>query len=194
MAEVLFFHHVQGLTPGVIALADTLRAAGHTVHTPDLFGGRVFGSIEEGIAHAEGLDRARVDAEVDHIAAELPPGLVYAGISWGGASAQRLAQTRPGARGAVLLESFVPLSAPWSFGPWPEGVVVQVHGKAGDPFVAGEGDLEGARELVAGVGPGAELYVYPGDEHLFCDSSLPSSDPAATELLTARVLDLLRRV
>jgi dienelactone hydrolase len=194
MAEVLFFHHVQGLTSGITALAESLRAAGHTVHTPDLFGGRVLGSLEEGIGHTEALDPAQVQEQVDGIAAELPAGLVYAGISWGGAHAQRLAQTRPGARGAVLLEAFVPLTAPWSFGPWPDGVPVQVHGKEGDRFFAGEGDLDGARELVATVGPLAELHVYPGDEHLFCDSSLPSSDPAATGLLTRRVLGFLARV
>lgn len=194
MAEVLFFHHVQGRTPGVAALADALRAGGHTVHTPDLFDGRVLASIEEGIGHADGLDRARVDAEVDRIAAALPPELVYAGISWGGAQAQRLAQTRAGARGAVLLESFVPLSAPWSFGPWPARVPVQVHGKAADPFFAGEGDLEGAQQLVASGVAGAELYVYPGGQHLFCDSSLASYDAAATGLLTRRVLDFLARV
>lgn len=194
MAEVLFFHHVQGLTPGVVALADALREAGHTVHTPDLFDGRLPGSLEEGVVHAEGLDGAEVARRVDGIAADLPPELVYAGISWGVMHAQRLAQTRPGARGAVLLEAFVSLTAPWSFGPWPGGVPVQVHGKEADPFFAGEGDLDGARELVAAVGPIAELHVYPGSEHLFSDRSLPSSDPEATELLTRRVLDLLARI
>ena len=53
MAEVLLFHHAQGLTPGVRAFADELRAAGHTVHTPDLFDGRTFDSIDEGVAHAK---------------------------------------------------------------------------------------------------------------------------------------------
>ena len=46
MTEVLMFHHAQGLTPGLRAFADVLRAAGHTVHAPDLFDGRTFGSIE----------------------------------------------------------------------------------------------------------------------------------------------------
>ena len=49
MAEVVLFHHAQGLTAGVNAFADDLRRAGHTVHTPDLFGGRTFPTIEEGI-------------------------------------------------------------------------------------------------------------------------------------------------
>ena len=194
MAEVLLFSHVQGLTPGVRALADVLRAAGHTVHTPDLLDGALPGSLEEGIAATEALDPEQVRERVDRIAADLPPGLVYSGISWGAAHAQRLAQTRPGARGAVLLEAFVSLTAPWSFGPWPAGVPVQVHGMEGDPFFAGEGDLDAARELVADVGPTAELFVYPGERHLFTDGSLPSSDPGATALVLERVLGFLARV
>jgi esterase/lipase len=39
MAEVMLFHHAMGQTEGFTALADELRQAGHTVHTPDLFGG-----------------------------------------------------------------------------------------------------------------------------------------------------------
>jgi dienelactone hydrolase len=127
--------------------------------------------------------------------AHLPAGLVYAGFSFGGATAQRFAQTRPGARGALLYESFVSLSAEWSFGPWPAGLPVQVHGMQADPYFALEGDLEGARELVATVGPDvAELFTYPGDKHLFTDSSLPSYDPAATRLVLDRSLAFLDRV
>src|SRR3989304_8589948 len=61
MAEVLLFHHAQGLTPGVVAFADELRAAGHIVHTPDLFGGGTFESISGGTAllHDTGLDEVR---------------------------------------------------------------------------------------------------------------------------------------
>ncbi|HSN11729.1 MAG TPA: dienelactone hydrolase family protein, partial [Propionibacteriaceae bacterium] len=112
-----------------------------------------------------------------------------------GATAQRLAQTRPGARGALLYEACLPLTGAWAVGPWPAGVPVQVHGKDADPFFALEGDLEAARDLVATVGPRlAQLYVYPGDEHLFTDSSLPSYDPEATALVLQRSLELLDRV
>jgi dienelactone hydrolase len=127
--------------------------------------------------------------------AGLPAGLVYAGFSLGGATAQRFAQTRPGARGALLYESCVSLSAEWSFGPWPAGLPVQVHGMDGDPFFALEGDLDAARQLVEAVGPEvAELFTYPGDQHLFTDSSLPSYDPDATRLVLDRSLAFLRRV
>jgi dienelactone hydrolase len=71
---------------------------------------------------------------------------------------------------------------------WPAGVPVQVHGKEADPFF--EEDLPAARELVDST-EGAELYLYPGEEHLFADSSLSAYDAAAAALLTDRVLAFL---
>jgi dienelactone hydrolase len=189
MAEVVLFHHSQGLTPGVIAFADELRSAGHTVHTPDLFDGRTFGSIEEGMRYAEEIGFP--DEVIDRAARaveELPAELVYAGFSLGELPAQKLAQTRPGARGALLFYSCVPVSA---FGTsWPQGVPVQVHGMDADPIFIGEGDIDAARELV-NQAEDAELFLYPGDQHYFADSSLPSYDPDAMALLTRRVLDFL---
>jgi dienelactone hydrolase len=194
MAEVVLFHHVQGLTDGVRAFADELRAGGHTVHTPDLFDGERPATIEAGIELVDRLDDVLGERRAAAVAG-LPAGLVYAGFSLGGATAQRFAQTRPGARGALLYESFVSLSAEWSFGPWPAGLPVQVHGMDGDPYFAMEGDLDAARELVAAVGPEvAELFTYPGDQHLFTDSSLPSYDPDATRLVLMRSLAFLGRV
>ena len=193
MTTVLLFHHIQGLTPGVAAFADVLRQAGHTVHVPDLFGGRTFASIEEGAAFTQSGDAPDVDALADAAAAELPADLVYLGFSFGVMSAQRLAQTRPGAAGAVLCESCVPVTGDWAFGPWPEGVPVQIHGMDADPIFVGEGDVEAAREIVEHV-EDAELFLYPGDQHYFADSSLPSYDADATALLTRRVLEFLDRV
>jgi dienelactone hydrolase len=193
MAEVLLFHHAQGLTPGIIAFADELRAAGHTVHTPDLFDGRTFDSIEEGMAFikAQGFDAMRERGV--RFADDLPAELVYGGFSFGEMIAQELAQTRPGARGALLFYSCVPISGEWAFGPWPAGVPVQIHGADHDPYFVDEGDIEAAREIVATV-PDAELFLYPGDQHYFADSSLPSYDAEAAGLLMRRVLDLLARV
>ena len=193
MAEILLFHHAQGLTPGIHAFADELRAAGHTVHTPDLFEGRTFGSIEEGMAHIReaGFDELRQRGV--RLADDLPSGLVYAGFSFGVLPAQQLAQTRPGARGALLFYSCLPISGEWAFGPWPDGVPVQIHGMDSDPIFAGEGDVDAAREIVAKVRD-AELFLYPGDQHYFADSSLPSYDAGATALLTRRVIAFLDRV
>jgi dienelactone hydrolase len=193
MAEVLLFHHAQGLTPGVRAFADELRAAGHIVHTPDLFDGRTFGSIDEGMAYikADGMDEMVERGE--RTADDLPNELVYAGFSFGEMIAQKLAQTRPGAKGALLFYSAIPISGEWAFGPWPDGVPVQIHGMDNDPIFVGEGDVEAAREIVEQVDD-AELFLYPGDQHYFADSSLPSYDPEATALATRRVLEFLARV
>jgi dienelactone hydrolase len=190
MAEVVLFHHALGLTPGVVAFAGELRGAGHTVHTPDLFQGRTFGSISEGMRHAEEIGfPGEVIARGVRAVQGLPAGLVYAGFSLGVLPAQMLAQTRPGARGALLFYSCVPVA---EFGSgWPGGVPAQVHGMDADPVFAGEGDIDAARELVAQADD-AELFLYPGDQHYFADSSLPSYNPDATALLVERVLEFLR--
>jgi len=194
MTEVVLFHHVQGLTNGVRAFAERLRAGGHTVHVPDLFGGEVAGSISGGLALVGRIGDEELDQRVDDAVAGLPEGLVYGGFSLGGANAQRLAQTRPGARGALLYESCLPITGDWAIGPWPDGVPVQVHGMDADPFFAAEGDLAAARDLVAAVGPGlGQLFTYPGNKHLFTDSSLPSYDAAAAELVIERSLEFLAR-
>ena len=195
MAEVVLFHHVQGLTDGVRAFADQLRAGGHTVHTPDLFDGQQAATLDEGIAHAQGLSDELVNERAERVLADLPDELVYAGFSFGAATAQRLAQTRPKARGALLYESCISITGPWSFGPWPDGVPVQIHGMDKDPFFALEGDIDAARELVETVGSDlAELFVYPGDRHLFTDSSLPSYDADAATLVVQRSREFLDRV
>ncbi|HXS64270.1 MAG TPA: dienelactone hydrolase family protein [Streptosporangiaceae bacterium] len=189
MAEVVLFHHAQGLTPGIAAFADELRHAEHTVHTPDLFEGRTFGSIEEGMGYVEQVGFGEMIERGVRAVDGLPAEVVYAGMSLGVLPAQKLAQTRPGARGALLFYSCVPVT---EFGPsWPDEVPAQIHGMDADPFFVGEGDIDAARELVEQA-KDAELFLYPGDQHYFTDSSLPSFDPEATSLLIQRVLEFLR--
>jgi len=188
MADIVLYHHAQGLTAGVEAFADELRRAGHTVHVPDLYEGRTFDTLDEGLAYAKRTGFDTVTERGLTAVEGLGSALVYAGFSLGVMPAQQLAQTRAGARGALLFHSCLPVS---EFGEaWPVGVPVQVHGMEADPFFADEGDLDAARELV-GSTEGAELFVYPGNEHLFADSSLPSYDQAAADLLMRRVLDFL---
>ena len=187
MTEILLFHHALGLTSGVTEFADRLREAGHTVHTPDLYEGRTFRTVEEGVGYARETGFGTILERGVGAADELPSELTYAGISLGVMPAQKLAQTRPGARGALLLEACLP---PSEFGSWPEGVPVQIHGMEADPSFAGEGDLDAARALVDEAADG-ELFLYPGDRHLFADSSLPSYDAEAAALLTKRVLAFL---
>ncbi len=170
MAEVVLFHHAQGLTPGVIGFAEELRGEGHTVHTPDLYEGCTFDTLDQGIAHAEEIGFGEVLERGVRAVQALPAELVYAGFSLGVLPAQKLAQTRPGARGALLCYSCVPVS---EFGSaWPDGVPVQVHGMDADPIFVGEGDIDAARALVDEADD-AELFLYPGDQHYFADSSLP---------------------
>jgi dienelactone hydrolase len=186
MTEVLLYHHVQGLTEGVLSFAGELRQAGHTVHTPDLFDGRTFGTIEEGMDFAREAGFEALAERGVAAANRMGDGLVYAGFSLGVMIAQQLAQTRPDARGAVLMSGCLPVS---EFGDaWPENVAVQVHGKDADPFFVE--DLEAANDLVGSTNR-AGLFLYAGAEHLFADSSLASYDPDAAALLTERVLAFL---
>jgi len=189
MAEILLFHHALGQTDGVLGFADELRSAGHVVHTPDLFEGKTFSNVNEGVQHAAkeiGFDTVR---ERGRAATEgLPNEIVYAGFSLGGMPAQELAQTRPGANGALLFHSAIPAS---EFGStWPEGVPLEIHMMENDPWA--EEDIPAARELAENEG--AELFLYPGKVHLFADSSTSDYDEEAAALLKERVLAFLGRV
>ena len=191
MAEVLLFHHALGQTTGFLAFAERLRSAGHTVHTPDLYEGRVFDNIDDGVAFARETGFERIIERGVASADGLAGGLVYCGFSLGVLSAQKLAQTRAGARGALLFHGCVPVKM---FGSaWPADVPVQIHAMDADPWFVDEGDLDAARELVASAAK-ATLFLYPGSGHLFADSSRPDYDAAAAALLTQRVLDFLATV
>lgn len=191
MAEVILFHHALGLTPGVRSFADALRSGGNVVHTPDLFEGRTFPSGEEGVAHAGEVGFGTISERGRQAAEALPEGLVYVGISLGVMPAQMLAQTRPGAKGAVLISAAVPASE--FGGPWPEAVPLQIHVMEDDPLVRDEGDLDAARELARTVG-NSELFLYPGTKHLFVDDRLPDHDEEAATLVKQRVLAFLDRL
>jgi dienelactone hydrolase len=192
MAEVILFHHVAGLTDGVRSFAERLRAGGHTVHTPDLFGGETAATIDEGLALVDRIGDEELQGRGRAALAGLPEALVYAGFSYGSGMAQRFAQQRPGARGALLYEGCLPLTGDWGTGPWPQGLRAQVHGMDADPFFALEGDLNSAREIAALVGPEVvEVFTYPGDQHLFTDSSLPAYDKDATALVIERSMVFL---
>ena len=191
MAEVLIFHHAQGLTPGVRAFGDRLGAAGHAVHLPDLYEGRAFDSLDDGIAHAGEIGFGTIIERGGAAAEALPGELVYVGFSLGVLPAQALAQTRDGARAAVLLHSCVP---PSQFGGWPAGVPLQIHIMDEDPLASPpEIDLETARRLGEELAD-ATFFSYPGAAHLFADDSLASYDAHAARLAEERVLELLARV
>lgn len=187
MAELILYHHVLGLTDGVRAFADQIRAGGHTVHLPDLFEGATPSSIEEGVAHAKEIGGDTITKRADEAAASLPAEIVYGGFSLGSMEAQRLVQTRPGALGALFYHGGdVPVS---EFGtPWPESVPLQIHASEGDGWL----DRETVDEVIAETK--GELFVYPGNGHLFTDSSWKEYDEASTKLVIERTLEFLGRV
>ena len=185
MAEILLFHHAQGLTPGVLAFADDLRADGHVVHTPDLYDGNTFDDLDEGVGYAKKVGFDTILERGRRTADDLPNELVYAGFSLGVMPAQLLAQTRLGAQGALFFSAALPAS---EFGAWPDGVPAQIHMMEDDAWA--EEDLPAARELAETV-DGVELFLYPGDKHLFADTSLKDYDEAAATLLQERVREFL---
>jgi dienelactone hydrolase len=184
----MLFHHALGQTPGFLAFANELRRAGHVVHTPDLYEGRRFDTLDAGVAHAQQIGFGQIAERGARAAETLPNALVYAGFSLGVLPAQKLAQTRPGARGALLLHACI--AAAEFGGVWPREVPVQIHAMDADPFFVGEGDLAAARALVTSAAD-AQLFLYPGDQHLFADAGLASFDASASALLRERVLDFL---
>jgi dienelactone hydrolase len=190
VAELLLFHHAQGLTAGCLSFADDLRAAGHVVHAPDLYDGKTFADLDDGVGYAREVGFGTIGERGRLAAEDLPNEIVYAGFSLGAASAQMLAQTRPGAKGALLFHGCVP---PSEFGsPWPQGVPLQIHLMEADEWAL-EGDLDAARELDETV-ESAELFLYPGDRHLFADNSLPDYDKSAATLLKQRATSFLDNI
>jgi len=187
MAEVLLFHHACGLTSGCLAFAEELRTAGHVVHTPDLYDGKTFSELDDGVAYARDVGFDTIVERGRLAGQSLPNEAVYAGFSLGVVPAQMLAQTRPGAKGALLFHAAIPTAE--FGGAWPDGVPLQIHTMQDDEL----GDVDEARELAATI-ESAELFLYPGDRHLFADNSLPDYDEGAARLLVERVLGFLGAV
>lgn len=197
MAEVVLFHSVLGLRPGVIAAAERLRAAGHRVHTPDFFDGEVFDSIEDGLRKEEALGYVEIARRARESVAGLPEGLVYAGFSMGIVYAEVLAAEGPGALGAVLMHGAAPvedLKEYFGVERWPEGVPVQVHYATRDPWVEAEAEVVPLGDAVRAAGADFEAYTYPGSAHLFADPDLPEYDRASSEEMWERVLAILDRI
>ena len=189
MTEILLFHHAHGQTSGFLAFADELRAAGHVVHAPDLYDGETFADLDDGVGYAKQVGFGTILERGIAAAEALPAELVYAGFSLGVLPAQMLAQTRPGARGALLLHACFPTSEFET--PWPDGVPVQIHGMDADEWF--DEDKAAARALVAET-ENAELFLYPGNGHLFADRSLEDYDEDAAALLQKRVQAFLQAI
>ena len=195
VSEVVLFHSALGLRPGVVAAAERLRAAGHTVHAPDYYDGEVFEDLDEGLRKRDALGYAEIVRRAKEAVVGLPAELAFAGFSLGAVPAELLAATAPGARGAVLMHAAIPVEGFGEFGVerWPEGVPVQVHYAAEDPWVEA-GEVEALGEAVRGAGAAFEEHSYPGSGHLFADPDLPGYDHASSEAMWRRVLAFLDRV
>ena len=197
MAEVVLFHSVLGLRPGVIAAADRLRAAGHAVHAPDLYDGEVFDDLDDGMHKEDALGYQEIARRAREAVAGLPEGLVLAGFSLGAVHAEVLAASRPGALGVVLMHGAVPVEALKEYfgvDRWPAGVPVQVHYAADDPWVEAEEEVVPLGEAVRGAGAAFEAHAYPGSGHLFADPDLPEYDRTSSEAMWERVLAFLDRI
>jgi len=194
MAEIVLFHSALGLRPGVTAAAYRLRAAGHTVHVPDYYDGEVFDDLDEGLRKCDALGYAEIVRRAREAVAELPAGLIFAGFSLGAVPAELLAASRPGARGALLIHSAIPVEALGEFGVerWPEGVPVQVHYADDDPWVEAE-EVEALGDAVGRAGAAFEEHTYPGSGHLFADPDLPEYDRASSEAMWRRAIIFLDR-
>ncbi len=195
MAEIVLFHSALGLRPGVIAAADRLREAGHTVHAPDYYDGEVFDDLDEGLRKRDALGYAEIVRRAREAVADLPAGLVFAGFSLGAVPAELLAAARPGARGALLMHAAIPVEELGEFGVerWPAGVPVQVHYAVEDPWVEAE-EVAALGDAVGRAGVAFEEHTYPGSGHLFADPDLPEYDRASSEAMWRRVLAFLDRV
>jgi dienelactone hydrolase len=187
MTEILLFHHAGGLTPGVHQFADDLRAAGHVVHTPDLFEGRTFADVEDGVAFAQSHGEGTFAKRAAEIVSDMPTDLVYGGMSMGCARAAEQVLTRPGARGAFFLYGAIAPS--WWDAQWPAGVPAQAHQMDNDPWR----EIEAEEEFLAGV-PEGELFIYEGSGHLFADRDHRDYDRQAAALATERVLTFLAQL
>ncbi len=191
MTQIVLFHSVLGLRPGIVDAADRLRADGHEVLVPDLFDGRTFDDYEPAMANWQ-ASSDELDRRTREAVADLPDGFVVGGFSAGGGQAVQVATSRPVS--GVLLFSGVFLAG-WLGDDvrWPQGVPAQVHTMVDDPFRDDADAFADQRQEVESAGGRIDIFDYPGSAHLFADPSLPREyDAAATELMWSRVLPFLR--
>lgn len=190
--QMVIYHSAYGLRPAIIDFADRLRAAGHQVHTPDLYDGEVFSDRSEAIRKIQELGFDRLLERARAAIEGLPPDLIYAGFSNGGACAELLAATRTGAKGAVLIHApLMVRDLGWTV--WPSNVPVQVHFADKDP-IRNQAVIDALSAKVRESGSEFEQFEYEAPGHLFADPAFPAYNANAAELMTQRVLEFVERV
>ena len=185
---IVLFHSALGLRPAVRRFADQLRSAGHLVYTPDFFDGNVFNDLNDGVARRDAIGIPALIGRAQESVADLPKEVVYAGFSMGSSSAQYLAATRPGARGAILMHGAIPL-AMMGVGKWPP-VPVQIHYAVGDPWVDAA-QVKALSEAIREGGQSCAVHSYAGSGHLFADEDTKDYDQASAASMLDRVLRFL---
>ena len=190
--EIVLLHSALGLRPAVLDWANYLRAAGHRVHTPDVFDGETFANVEDGIRKRDAVGIPELMRRTWAALADLPAGLVFVGWSLGAAAAEVLAATRPGARAAILLHAVVPLAA-LGTPHWPAGVPIQIHYAKNDPWVP-EASLQAFQSAVASAKTRVDVFSYDGVPHMFDDAGLPGHAPDATALVRERIASFLEQL
>lgn len=195
MAQIVLFHSAYGLRPAVHAAAERLRAAGHQVTTPDLYDGRTFDTVEEGMAYKDEITQNELlRRAIGAVAPLLTPaagatapadGLVYAGFSLGGALAQNLALADEHAKGLLLLHGTSDIRDDAA-----TGIPVQLHVAEPDPFEP-EDWLNAWYLRMRKAGADVEVHRYRGAGHVFTDPDLPDHDAEAAERTWAVALDFL---
>ena len=193
MAQILLFHSALGVRAGIVALEDALTQAGHDVTVVDQYEGRTYDSYDEAMAHVDRVGMAALMHGALGHATDVPGRFVAVGFSNGAGMAQYVAAKRPqDARGVVMIGGGVPMRHLDL--PWPKGVPGQIHVTEGDPW-----SQEQERDEVvadgAQAGAEVEVYVYPGDGHLFNDEQMPDEyQPDEAELLHERVVEFVSRL
>lgn len=191
MTTIALFHSATGLRPAIHDFAEQLRDAGHRVHTPDLFDGRIFDDVAEGAAHRDSIGIPTLIERALAAVEALPQQVAYIGYSMGAGPAQLLAATRPGALGAVLVQGGLTV-ADLGLAAWPANVDVQLHVGRTDAWF----DRDEATRVAASLPATAlELYEYDTDKHVFDDHGLKDSyDPILASALHRSILDWLARI
>ncbi|MEU7110308.1 dienelactone hydrolase family protein [Streptomyces sp. NPDC046182] len=185
--DIMLFHSTCGLRPAVEAAAERLRAAGHQVRVPDLFGGQTAETVEEGMELQKSIGKEELLKRAVLAAAPYSDrGLVYAGFSFGASVAQTLALGDEKARGLLLLHGTSDIAESASVDDLP----VQLHIADPDPFESHDW-LTSWYLRMGKAGADVEVYRYPGAGHLFTDPDLPDFDEAAAEQVWAVALAFL---
>ncbi|MCU1683974.1 MAG: hypothetical protein JWQ81_4713 [Amycolatopsis sp.] len=185
MTDVVLFHSVLGLRPVEIRAAGRLRAAGHTVSTPDLYAGQVATTLEEGFELKDRIGWATIVRRAQDAMDSLPDSTVLAGFSMGAGVVDSLLPRRPDTAGVLLLHGLATIP-----GAARAGLPAQLHVADPDPF-ARPADVAAWRAAAGGARATAQVFTYPGAGHFYLDADLPDHDGQAAALTWQRILTFL---